>query len=283
MVMHIRYLLINLFLVTLVSARGGIGGRIAVFRPTSQTSTLTKLIKVEWDCDPFTNCNSKDFDCILEKCPYDKTIATDCPNKIVGQYSSMCLQIGVNDLKKKIFLGKSFSLVLESNVVAKCLKYDLFSHFVSECELFRVNYSDDSLRETVNTKKYQNHHVFYHGTTQNKLEIEIQQYTLMLKQIEFNKQTVELPVNDYRRIDFAISTPETLHKFKVSTSSGVSFTLPEGLTEKYALPIYAELNMGLKLANDDCYKVTEHETKVFIVKRLFCSILDFFSFEMDDY
>jgi hypothetical protein len=277
MVMHIRYLLINLLLITLVSARAGIGGRIAVFQPSFQTSRLSKLIKLEWNCDPFTHCKSKDFDCMLEKCPYNKTIATDCPNKIVGQYSSMCLQIGVNDLKKKIFLGKSFSLFLESNIVAKCLKYDLFSHFVSECELFRVDYSDDSLSETVFSKKYENHHVFYYRTTKKKLENEIQQYTMMLKQIEFNKQTVELLENDYRKINFAISTPETLHKFKISTSSEVSFTLPEGLTEKYALPIYAELNMGLKLMNDDCYKVTEHDTKVFIVKTLYCSILDFFS------
>jgi hypothetical protein len=271
-------ILFFLSLFALVSARGGIGGRIAVYPHLSRTNTLQKLIKSDWNCDPFTSCKADNYDCILEKCPYNKTSASDCPNKIVGQYSSMCLQIGNNDLKKKIFLGKSFSLVLESNVVAKCLIYDLFSQFVSECELFRVNHADDSLTEMVNNKQYQNHHRIYYRTTKRILEAEKQKFTLMKKQIDFNKQSVEIVENDYRRKDFAIVTPIMVHPFKVTTTTGFSFTLPEGFTGKYSLPVYAELNMGLTIVDDDCFYAYETETRVLIKKTLTCSFKQFFSF-----
>ena len=261
--------------ISFVSARGGIGGRIAVFMPTSREYKLQELIKSDWGCDPFTGCKPKDFDCMLGKCPYNKTFGNYCPNKIVGEYSSMCLQIGVNNLKQKIFLGKSYSLVLEPNVVARCLTYDLFSHFVSECELFRVNHSDDQKYEIVKTKDYRN---YYYRTTRNILESEKKQFALMLKQIEHNKQSIVVVENDYRQVDFNISTPIIYHQFKVSSTSGVSFTLPEGITEKHLFPVYAKLDMGLTLVNEDCYWAYEHETFVLIKKTLSCSILEFFSF-----
>jgi hypothetical protein len=267
---------ISLF--ALVSALGGIGGRTAVYPHVSRTNTLQKLIKSDWNCDPFTGCKANDYDCIFPKCPYNKTLASDCPNKIVGQYSSMCLDIGENDLKKKIFLGKSFSLVLESNVVSKCVIYDVFSQFVSECELFRVNHADDSLSEMVNNKEYQNHHRVYYRTTKSILEAEKQQFALMKEQIDFNKQSVEIVENDYTRKDFAIVTPIMVHPFKVTTALGFSFTLPEGITEKYALPVYAELNMGLALVDEDCYWAYETETRVLIKKTLTCSFKQFFGF-----
>jgi hypothetical protein len=186
----------------------------------------------------------------------------------------MCLQLGVNDLKKKIFLGKSFSLVLEPNMVARCLKYDLFSHFVSECELFRVNWADELKSEIVKTKDYRN---FYYRTTKTNLEIEKKQFALMLKQMEYNNQSIVIAENDYLKNDFEISTPVISHQFKVSTTTGVSFTLPEGPTEKYSFPVYAELNMGLKLVDESCYWAYEYETKVVIKKTLSCSIREFFS------
>ncbi|MBM3455434.1 MAG: hypothetical protein FJX80_09835 [Bacteroidetes bacterium] len=264
-----------LCIITFVAARGGIGGRIAVYTPTSHEYQLRKLIKNDWNCDPFTNCKPTDYDCMLEKCAYNKTSGTDCSNKIVGQYSSMCLQLGVNDLKKKIFLGKSFSLVLEPNIVARCLKYDLFSHFVSECELFRVNQADEHKSEIVKMKDYRN---FYYRTTKTNLEIEKKQFELMLKQMEYNNQSIVVLENDYRKIDFEILIPAVSHQFKVSTTTGISFTLPEGTTEKCAFPVYAGLNMGIKLVDESCYWAYEYETKVVIKKTLSCSIREFFSF-----
>lgn len=263
-------IIVFLSLFMLVSARGGIGGRIAVYPRTSQTKTLQKLIKNDWNCDPFTGCYTAgeySYDCMLEKCPYNKTLASDCPNKIVGQYSSMCLEIGNNNLKKKIFLGKSFSLVLEPNVVAKYVIYDEFPQFVSECELFRVNHADDSLTERIHNNESPNHHQIYYRTTKSILEAEKQQFDLMKKQIDFNKQSVEIVENDYTRKDFAIVTPIMTQQFKVTTSSGFSFTLPEGFTEKYALPVYAELNMGLTLVDEDCFYVYETESRVLIKRR----------------
>jgi hypothetical protein len=268
-------ILFFLCFITFVAARGGIGGRIAVFRPTTHEYQLQNIIKSDWSCDPFTNCKPTDFDCMLEKCAYNKTSGTDCANQIVGQYSSMCLQLGVNDLKKNIFLGKTFSLVLEPNMVARCLKYDLFSHFVSECELFRVNQADEHKSEIVKTKDYRN---FYYRTTKNNLEIDKKQFALMLKQMEYNNQSIVFVENDYRKIDFKISTPVISHQFKVSTKTGISFTLPEDTTEKYAFPVYAELNMGIKLVDESCYWAYEYETNVLIIKTLSCYIREFFSF-----
>jgi hypothetical protein len=262
--------------IAFASARAGIGGRIAVLRPTSSHGNqLQKLIKNDWGCDPFTGCKPTDFDCMLGKCTYNKTFGNYCPNKIVGQYSSMCLQLGVNNLKQKIFLGKSFSLVLEPNVVARCLKYDLFSHFVSECELFRVMNADEQKYEIVKIKDYRN---YYYRTTRSIMESEKKQFALMLKQIEYNNQTIVVVENDYRKIDFQISTPIISHRFKVSTTTGVSFTLPEGTTEKHTLPVYAELTMGLLLVDEVCYFAYEHEKDVLIKKTLSCSIREFFSF-----
>ena len=268
--MTIRILLfISLFV--LVSAR---------YRTQSPSHSymLRKLIKSDWNCDPFKTCEANDYDCMLEKCPYNKTSASDCPNKIVGQYSSMCLEIGNNDLKNKIFLGKSFSLVMEPNVVAKCMIYDIFIQFVSECDLFRVNHADDSLTQRIKNNEYQYHHRIYYRTTKNILEAEKKQFDLMKEQIEFNKQLVEIVENDYTRKDFAIVTPIMVHPFKVNTALGFSFTLPEGYIEKYALPVYAELNMGLKLVGEDCFYAYETESRVLIKKTITCLFKEFFSF-----
>ena len=106
----------------------------------------------------------------------------------------------------------------------------------------------------------------------------IQYHSDGLKQIEYNNQTIMVVENDYRKIDFQISTPIISHRFKVSTTTGVSFTLPEGTTEKHTLPVYAELSMGLLLVDEDCYFAYEHEKDVLIKKTLSCSIREFFSF-----
>ena len=276
--MIIGYLFLFLLFATCqVDARAGIGGRIAIYPRTSQSSRMSKLIRSEWNCDPFTKCKSNDFSCILEKCSYNKTSATECPNQIVGQYSSMCLQIGNNDLKQKIFLGKSFSLVLEPDVVARCIKYDLYSHFVSECELFRVNQVDEKLTETVNTKLYPNHHLVYYRTTRSLLEKEKKQFELMQKQIKFNNMNIEFDLNDYRAVDFDLKEQADVHQFKVSTNSGFSFTLPAWQTEKHTLPVYAKLDMGLKLHNN-CYWLYEGEKLVRIKQRFLCYLGELLSF-----
>jgi len=248
-------------------AGAGIRSRIAIYRPTSQGSRMAKIIGADWDCNPFVKCKSDDFDCFLEKCPFNKTIATDCPNQIIGQYSSMCLEVGKNNLKQKIFLGKSFSLVLEPNVVAKCTKYNLYSQFVSECELFRVDQVDEKLTETVNEKE--NFHVVYYRTTRLLLEKERKQFELMRKQIKFNNINIEFDLNDYRKVNFDLAEQADTHQFRVSTNSDYSFTLPAWETEKHTLPVYAKLDMGLKL-HDDCYWLYENEMLVRIKKRLSC-------------
>jgi len=51
--------------------RIGIGGRIAIYPRTSQGSRMSKIIKYDWNCDPFTNCKYNDFPCMLEKCPFN--------------------------------------------------------------------------------------------------------------------------------------------------------------------------------------------------------------------
>jgi hypothetical protein len=258
--------------------RTGIGGRIAIYSKTSQGSRMSRLIKSDWHCNPFTKCDSRAFECMLEECPYNKTSAVNCPNQIVGQYSSMCLKLGNNNLKQKIFLGSSFSLVLEPDVVARCIKYDLYSYFVSECELYRVNQVDEKLTETVNTKQYPNHHVVYYRITKSLLEQQKLQFELMQKQIKFNNLNIEFDLNDYRKVEFDLHKQADVNKFKVSTDSGFSFTLPEGVTEKYTLPIYAKLNMGLKLHHDDCFWLYEDEKLVRIKKRFLCYLCELLSF-----
>lgn len=272
-------LIVSLLIIIHISDafRAGIGGRIAIYPRTSQSSRVSKLIKNEWNCDPFTKCKSNDFSCILEKCPYNKTKALECPNQIVGQYSSMCLQIGKNNLKQQIFLGSSFSLVLEADVVAMCIKYDVYNFFVSECELFRVNQVDEKMTETVNTKLYPNHHIVYYRTTRLLLEKEKQQFELMQKQIKFNNKNIEFDLNDYRAVNFEIQKQADVHQFKVSTNSGFSFTLPAWETEKHTLPVYAKLDMGLKL-HHDCYWLYEDEKLVRIKKRFLCYLGELLSF-----
>jgi hypothetical protein len=265
------------FLLTVDAFRPGIGGRIAIYPQTSHGSRMMKIIKSDWSCDPFSKCNSNDFACMLNACPYNKTSASDCPNQIVGQYSSKCLQVGNNDLKQKIFLGSSFSLILEPNVVARCMKYDIYSHFVSNCELFRVNHVDETKTETVNTNQYPNHHIVYYRTTRSLLEQEKKQFELMQKQIKFNNVNIEFDLNDYRKVDFEIQKQADAHQFKVSTESGFSFTLPAWETKKHTLPVYAKLDMGLKL-HHDCYWLHEDEKLVRIKQRLSCYLGELFSF-----
>jgi hypothetical protein len=271
-------LIVLMFAVVSDAFRAGIGGRIAIYpRSSSKGSKMMTLIKNDWNCNPFYKCNSNDFACMLNACPYNKTSATDCPNQIVGQYSSMCLELGNNDLKQKIFLGSSFSLVLEPDVVVRCIKYDIYSHFVSECELFRVNQVNEKLTELVNTKVYPNHHLVYYRTTRSLLEQEKKQFELMQKQIKFNNVNIEFDLNDYRKVDFEIQKSDDAHQFKVSSKSGFSFTLPEGVTEKYKLPIFAELSMDIKVHNE-CYWAYQSETIINIKKTWSCYFNELLTF-----
>ncbi len=72
-------ILFLLCFIEFVSARAGIGGRIAILRSTSSHGNqLQKLIKNDWGCDPFTGCKENDFYCMLGKCPYNKTFGNYC-------------------------------------------------------------------------------------------------------------------------------------------------------------------------------------------------------------
>jgi len=110
------------------------------------------------------------------------------------------------------------------------------------------------------------------------LEKEKQQFELMQKQIKFNNVNIEFDLNDYRKVEFDLQKQADVHQFKVSTNSGFSFTLPDGVTEKHTLPVYAKLDMGLKLHHDDCYWLYEGEKLVRIKKRFLCYLRELLSF-----
>jgi hypothetical protein len=78
-------------------------------------------------------------------------------------------------------------------------------------------------------------------------------------------------------MEFDLKEQADVHQFKVSTNSGFSFTLPEGVTEKYTLPVYAKIDMGLKL-HHDCYWLYEDEKLVRIKKRFLCYLGELLSF-----
>jgi hypothetical protein len=141
--------------------------------------------------------------------------------------------------------------------------------------LYRVNQVDETKIETVNTKLYPNHHVVYYRTTRSLLEKEKKQFELMQKQIKFNNVNIEFNLNDYRAVDFDLKEQADVHQFKVSTNSGFSFTLPAWETNKHTLPVYAKLDMGLKL-HHDCYWLHEDENLVRIKKRFLCYLRDLF-------
>ena len=100
----------------------------------------------------------------------------------------------------------------------------------------------------------------------------------MQKQIAYNGLQIAFEPNDFRRVDFPIRPPNMSHQIKVSTPSGLLFTLPFDVTEKYTLPVYAEgYNMDIRV-HDDCYYTDEWETSIKIVKKWSCRISHFFSF-----
>jgi hypothetical protein len=233
---------------------------------TTHESKLRKLIKSEWDCDPFADCKYNHYGCMLDMCPYGNTDGADCPNQVVGQFSSMCLHVGHVDFKKRIFIGNSYSLFLEQDVIAICTIYDVYNHFISSCDLYRIDKVDRSIRSVQKPRNgFPNHRLEYHGTTKDILSKAKHQSELMKKQIAYNDLQIDIEPNDYRRVNFPILTQQTSYEVKVSTSSGFSFTLPLGVTEKHTLPVYAELKMDLKV-HDDCYKVSENDTTVTISK-----------------
>ena len=278
-----------------VTASAGIGRRIAVYSPPTYRMKESMLLKREWGCDPFTKCRVQnkflcfidnscksrmEYKCMLEQCPYNRTTAVDCPNRIVGQYSSMCLQVGHNDLRRKIFLGNSYSLVLEPNVVANCSSYAMHSEFVSACDLYRLEkpYIDESMVVRISSKWSNYHSITYHRTNYTVLNKAMEQFRLMQKQIAYNGLQIAFEPNDFRRVDFPIRPPNMSHQLKVSTPSGFSFTLPFSITEKYTLPVYAErYGMDIRV-QDECYYIVEWESTVKIVKKWACRITHFFSF-----
>jgi len=266
------------FLLMFLASVVGRGMPFVYPRASTHESKLRGLIKTDWDCDPFADCKYNHYGCMLDMCPYDNTDGADCTNQVVGQFSSMCLHVGDNDFKKKIFLGNSYSLFLERDVVAICKIYDVYTHFVSSCELYRLDEVDRSIRSVKKPRNgFPDHQLEYHGTTEDTLSNAKKQAELMRKQIAYNGLEISIEPNDYRRVNFPILTQESSYEAKVSTSSGFSFTLPLGVTEKHTLPVYAELNMDIKV-HDDCYEVAENDTTVTISKTWSCSIREVFSF-----
>jgi hypothetical protein len=293
--MFTRLLICLCFVAVVTAFRPGIGGRFAVYDPLSYSTRESKLLKREWGCDPFTKCRVQkeffcflnascattiEFNCMLEQCPYNKTKADDCPNRIVGQYSSMCLQVGHNDLRRQIFLGKSYSLVLEPNVVANCSSYALNSEFVTACDLYRLEKHDIDYSMVVRMSSLWSNYrkITYHRTNYIVLNKAMEQFRLMQKQIAYNGLQIAFEPNDFRRVDFPIRPPTMTHQLKVSTPSGFTFTLPFSVTEKYTLPVYAErYGMDIRV-HDDCYYIVEWDATVKIVKKWACRITHFFSF-----
>jgi hypothetical protein len=286
-----RFLFFLCFL-TVVAAR--VGRRRFANTPTLPYGMRElNLLKREWGCDPFTKCREQNsffcftansctptiqFSCMLEQCTYNQTTADDCPNRIVGQYSSMCLQVGHNDLRRKIFLGNSYSLVLEPNVVASCNSYNIHSYFVSACDLYRVDNVDHSMVVRMTSRSNDYYTITYHRTSYTNLKKARSQFQLMQKQIAYNGLQIAFELNDFRRVDFPIRPPNMSHQLKVSTPSGISFTLPFDITEKHTLPVYAEeYNMDIRV-HDDCYYTVEWENSIRIVKLWSCRISHFFSF-----
>lgn len=252
---------------------------------SSKESKIRNIIKKDWDCD-LSKCEKNDYDCqsqIQTKFEYNNL--DNCKNKIVGQYSELCLNIGKNDLKKKIFLGKSFSLELEENVVAKCIKYDIYTHFVSECYLYiidinNINNVDISINQTVNDNKNKYYHFYYYKITQDKLEYYQEQHELMILQMKYYNINHEYNIYDLRKINYDINLSKKLYNnypvrvynnypIKVSLKNGFSFTLPLGITYKCSFPIIPELNMEIQLY-DDCYHIEENISYVNIKKSWLC-------------
>ena len=249
---------------------------------SSKESKMRNIIEKDWNCD-LSKCEKNDYDCqnqIQTKFEYNNL--DNCKNKIVGHYSELCLNIGKNNLKKKIFLGKSFSLELEENVAAKCIKYDIYTHFVSECYLYIVdiNNVDISVNQTVIDKNEEYFHFYYYKITQDKLEYYQEQHELMILQMKYYNINHEYNIYDLRKINYDINLSKKLYNnypvkvynnypIKVSSKNGFSFTLPLGITHKCSFPIIPESNMEIQLY-DNCYHIEENISYVHIEKSWLC-------------
>jgi hypothetical protein len=250
---------------------------------SSKESKIRDIIKKDWNCD-LSKCKYNDYDCQNQiQIKFEYNNLDNCKNKIVGQYSELCLNIGKNDLKKKIFLGKSFHLELEENVVAKCIKYDIYTHFVSECYLYIVdiNNVDISVNQTKNDKNEKYYHFYYYKITKDNLEYYQEQHELMILQMKYYNINHEYNIYDLRKINYDINLSKKLYNnyhinkiynnypIKVSSKNGFSFTLPLGITHKCSFPIIPESNMEIQLY-DNCYNIKENISYVDIEKSWLC-------------
>ena len=270
---------------------------------SNKESEIRNIIKKDWNCDPFDYKMNKDFyNCLAQinlkinnekcqeffdyqmvKCNYIQNIMKpDCKNKIIGQYSEVCLDIGKNDLRQKIFLGKSFHLELEENVAAKCIKYNIYTYFIAECYLYilDINNVDISVNQTKNDKNEKYYHFYYYKITKDKLEYYQEQHELMILQMKYYNINHEYNIYDLRKINYDINLSKKLYNnypakifnnypIKVSAKNGFSFTLPLGITHKCTLPIISESNMELVLY-DDCYYIEENISYVNIEQSWLC-------------
>jgi hypothetical protein len=278
-------IILLIIFIDFTNAAMGAMGLISIInrQVSSKESKIRDIIKKDWNCD-LSKCKKNDYDCqsqIQTKFEYNNL--EHCKNKIIGQYSELCLNIGKNDLKKKIFLGKSFSLELEENVVAKCIKYDIYTHFVSECYLYIVdiNNVDISVNQTKNDKNEKYYHFYYYKITKDNLEYYQEQHELMILQMKYYNINHEYNIYDLRKINYDINLSKKLYNnyhinkiynnypIKVSSKNGFSFTLPLGITHKCSFPIIPESNMEIQLY-DDCYRIEENISYVYIKKSWLC-------------
>jgi hypothetical protein len=278
-------IILLIIFIDFTNAAMGAMGLISIInrQVSSKESKIRDIIKKDWNCD-LSKCKKNDYDCqsqIQTKFEYNNL--EHCKNKIIGQYSELCLNIGKNDLKKKIFLGKSFSLELEENVVAKCIKYDIYTHFVSECYLYIVdiNNVDISVNQTKNDKNEKYYHFYYYKITKDNLEYYQEQHELMILQMKYYNINHEYNIYDLRKINYDINLSKKLYNnyhinkiynnypIKVSSKNGFSFTLPLGITHKCSFPIIPESNMEIQLY-DDCYRIEENISYVDIKKSWLC-------------
>lgn len=270
---------------------------------SNKKSEIRNIIKKDWNCDPFDYKMNKDFyNCLAQinlkinnekcqeffdyqmvKCNYIQNIMKpDCKNKIIGQYSEVCLDIGKNDLRQKIFLGKSFHLELEENVVAKCIKYNIYTYFIAECYLYilDINNVDISVNQTKNNENEKYYNFYYYKITKDKLEYYQEQHELMILQMKYYNINHEYNIYDLIKINYDINLSKKLYNnypakifnnypIKVSAKNGISFTLPLGVTYKCSFPIMPESNMEIQLY-DDCYRIEENISYVNIEKSWLC-------------
>lgn len=244
------------------------------------------LIRDSWKCNPFT-CNENDWNCKLEKCSkFTQGTNITCPNRVIGQNSTYCLNIGKNNFINKFFTGNTFNLVLEKDIVAECTKYKYYRWLVTGCILYKVDLDIPlNISNATINNIYHQHYVFYfYNTTYNILLNNKRLFEMRTKQyLYYNLNKLNSTLEFNHNYDFRVKYFEELletkilesfttlknDNIKIFSKNGFSFTLPIGITYKYKLPFIANLSMGIQ-SYDTCYDVDEYYDYIYIKKTWEC-------------